>query len=116
MENKNDMAVELLVEVSELGMRMSEAINEYYNKLRDIMADIKMEKEKYNLSQNAISDIQRMMFLAENDKSTYLQMYNQIQRELYNICNHDWCEDYIDGLDYECRRIIYCKKCQMSKV
>jgi len=108
---ENNTKVKLLFEVNEISIQMVNVMEYYHKKLKDITTEI----EKYNLSQYMISDIQRIMYITDHNLSTYSEIHRQMEQNLYDICQHDWCDDYIDGLNYECRRIIYCKKCQLTK-
>jgi hypothetical protein len=40
--------------------------------------------------------------------------YN-VEKNLENICNHDWITDYIDITPDRSRKICYCSKCEISK-
>ncbi len=110
--NENDMNVELLVEMNEISMQMSNAMEYYHQKIKEILTK---KANKYNLSQSILSDIQNMNFITDHNVSVYKEIHHQIERGLHHTCHHEWVDDYIDGLNYECRRIIYCDKCKLTK-
>lgn len=110
-ENANSEIIEILIEANIISMQLKDAL-EYSSKiLNESLSKIK----KFDLSQTTISDIQRMMYVTEHNASTYAEMHLRFENELYKNCDHNWCDDYVDDLHYECRRIIYCNKCELTK-
>jgi hypothetical protein len=68
------------------------------------------------------SDIQSMKFVMMNEcdvfkkfKKIFDDKLDKICKNLFEECNHTWEDDYIDGLNYECKKITYCLKCNLTK-
>jgi hypothetical protein len=69
------------------------------------------------------SDIQSMKFVMMNEcdifkkfKKIFDDKLDKMCNNLFNEeCSHLWEDDYIDGLNYDCKKITYCIKCYSTK-
>ena len=69
-----------------------------------------------NLQRNNIkADIQSMKFIMLNEIEKFQQFKEIFKQELNKCCVHTWEDDHIDSLNYECKRITYCTKCNETK-
>lgn len=109
--NENEIQVEILVELNEINVQLANAMEHYCEILEGALDKIL----KYNLLETIVPDIRRMLHITDRNSSAYVQMHCEMEDILYDKCNHDWCDDYIDGMNYECKKIIYCKKCRLTK-
>jgi len=103
--------VELLVKFYEISSQIKDALN-YYLKSLD---EITIKSNQSTLPQYIKSDIQHLFFITDHNLSIYQENCRQIENKLYNICEHNWSDDHIDGLNYECKKITYCEKCKLTK-
>jgi hypothetical protein len=109
MENKDENH-EILIKINETTEQLKNSLEYYFQ----IIEEISVQSEKSTLSQNIKSNIQNLRFILDNDNSKFFNFKRQFEEDLYKICRHEWIDDYIDGLNYECKQIIYCKKCKLT--
>jgi hypothetical protein len=108
MENEN---IEILIRMNEISEQIENAL-EYYIPILD---EIAKKSEKCTLVQAIKSDIQAFKFILYDRYGTFKQFKQKFENDLKEICQHDWIIDYIDNSEYECRKIMYCKKCNSTK-
>ena len=111
MENTNEN-VDILIKILEVSEQLENAL-EYYIPIVD---EIAKKSEKSTLVRTTKSDIQALKFILYDRYSTFKQFKQKFENDLKETCEHDWIIDYIDNSEYECRKIMYCKKCNSTKI
>lgn len=81
----------------------------------DSLNKLNFECHNSNLKNETKFDVSSLYFLID-DKLRVFKKYEKIfKRNLCLNCIHEFETDYIDDCLHECKKIIYCKKCEMDK-
>jgi len=81
----------------------------------DSLNNLNLECHDSNLKNEIKFDVSSLYFLID-DKLRVFKKYEQIfKRNICLICSHEFVIDYVDDCSHDCKRIIYCKKCEIDK-